>query len=103
RRRQTSSDRDWSSDVCSSDLHALGPVDNVADYLAIGSGVVDLVTRAKLADVPEHGRNRAGVGRTTGVVVNVTGDNCGATGAWVEIGRASCRERVEVTVGDVGM
>src|SRR5206468_4828941 len=97
RRRHTRSDRDWSSDVCSSDLTAL-PVLAVAAALAqpaISSG------KAPPGAIPGIGPARPSV---------VQGPGYG-TYAWPvqgpvirgfepppEIGRASCRERVERSV-----
>src|SRR5438874_9437822 len=76
RRRHTRSLRDWSSDVCSSDLTNVvssNPGDVVLDPFA-GSGTT-LVVAKKL------GRRWIGF----------------------EIGRASCRERVEISVGVGGL
>src|SRR5690349_24674346 len=69
RRRHTSSLRDWSSDVCSSDLQR--PL--VEDELDV------------------EGRLGGGVERGDLLV----GEALGAQRRGVEIGRASCRERVE--------
>src|SRR5690349_25174542 len=72
RRRHTRSLRDWSSDVCSSDLH--GPT---------------LGRMARYFDVhPQDPQPRA----IAQVVDLLRG------GGLVEIGRASCRERVEISV-----
>src|SRR5437868_8796960 len=65
RRRHTRSKRDWSSDVCSSDLTCV--------------------------DVPTN----AQVDLTRTVTIEF---DANARGPW-EIGRASCRERVEMSVG----
>src|SRR5206468_5480096 len=93
RRRHTSSDRDWSSDVCSSDL----------------DGVRRALTNN--ADVVIRGRRFPLVGTVSmdNVTVDVgdaavePGDPAVVIGAGItaEIGRASCRERVEVAVGAV--
>src|SRR5206468_8734002 len=53
-RRHTRSDRDWSSDVCSSDLHGAvfregGPVRGTADRDVIASQPVDEVVAALVA------------------------------------------------------
>src|SRR5699024_11578067 len=95
RRRHTRSKRDWSSDVCSSDLvagnHALAE-----DVVELGRGVAlellghgavavaavlpQLLDDAKLLDIP--GDRRLGGGK--------------AAGLQLQIGRASCREREKV-------
>src|SRR5699024_11616085 len=87
RRRHTSSKRDWSSDVCSSDLcdqPAAAPV-------LVGE---DHVTVLEYTDVryAEYPRDLAGEEEisplTAGYIIK----------AEVEIGRASCRERVRSRV-----
>src|SRR5206468_11832334 len=72
RRRHTSSDRDWSSDVCSSDLAE-------DRWPALGQAGLRL-----LLEVPDG-------------PVWVAGDPTRL--AQVQIGRASCRERVVLSVG----
>src|SRR3989440_6211125 len=81
RRRHTRSDRDWSSDVCSSDLAATRPGETVSGSVVnVGAGA-----RTSLLDLIEL------VGEITGRELTYQrlpareGD---------EIGRASCRERV---------
>src|SRR5206468_11814365 len=68
RRRHTRSDRDWSSDVCSSDLSFVTwPTSSTATPALLAARMI-----------------------------------CEATSrTWPKIGRASCRERVEITVVDV--
>src|SRR5690606_39296991 len=90
RRRHTSFSRDWSSDVCSSDLY--GPQQLPA--YAAGQDPAGLYVRYAARDVvyllgsadtnPEdHGLDK----------------RCGAEAQGAtQIGRASCRERVETTV-----
>src|SRR5687768_18449685 len=72
RRRHTRCSRDWSSDVCSSDLNDVLKGGSGADALIGGSGN-DIYYVDNAGDV-------------------VTEDG-------VQIGRASCRQRVEVSVG----
>src|SRR5699024_12023463 len=67
KRRHTRSKRDWSSDVCSSDLAA-----EAAKRLGVSCGIVDL----SLALTP------------------AVGDSVAHILEEIEIGRASCRERV---------
>src|SRR5206468_7891828 len=98
RRRHTRSDRDWSSDVCSSDL--------TRNHYVSGQGEIGL--RVKLGE-------RLGIGaknELTGVLQQQRDANggdehreCGAIAqrAVSEIGRASCREGVERGVGEVGV
>src|SRR5206468_9803643 len=90
RRRHTRSDRDWSSDVCSSDLRWLNAAGEQARQ----------TVRGQLADVPIAGhlatdglwaRLRGGVTRVVPLLID-----SGSRVVWppvVEIGRASCRER----------
>src|SRR5207245_7377112 len=102
-RRHTRCYRDWSSDVCSSDLsavwHALawalfgaayvGAVVFVASVLAASPGDVLLVLAA-------GSRLSAYIGGTVGEIGFLRG-------IWLEeIGRASCRERVEERGEGVG-
>src|SRR5207245_5557340 len=81
RRRHTRCYRDWSSDVCSSDLFILVAAFNASD----------LVYRKEqmLAPVPAH------IGANA-----VFNQDEVAAGAPAEIGRASCRERGEISVGE---
>src|SRR5690349_25112529 len=72
RRRHTRSLRDWSSDVCSSDLGGPGNVDN---------------------EGPELGKLFRDLQQA-----NITVYAFDVRGLPVEIGRASCRERVSITV-----
>src|SRR3989440_6436897 len=80
RRRHTRSDRDWSSDVCSSDLNAVVTVNPNA-----------------LREAEERDRERA-QGKLRGPLHGIAialKDNIHTTDMpTTEIGRASCRERV---------
>src|SRR5690606_39457593 len=85
RRRHTRFSRDWSSDVCSSDLHQFG------DGCLTARG-------EKRADVEDAEQaavrfDDIEVERLAGVRVRVAEVLDGLAG---QIGRASCRERVEV-------
>src|SRR2546429_7280337 len=91
RRRHTRCSRDWSSDVCSSDL---GPVEirrlrAVPDEVARGAGHGCLVCHPPTVD---HQGRAADV---RGVVRGEEGDR--------QIGRASCRERGEISVVAVSL
>src|SRR5207247_5475626 len=97
-RRHTRSTRDWSSDVCSSDLAIRAPIPgrtgrlllragnlvraNSADPLVVINQIHPILVRfavpqQSLGDLQRYRKNRLPV--------------------LVKIGRASCRERVEVT------
>src|SRR5207247_7167684 len=91
RRRHTRSTRDWSSDVCSSDLGDLGHLHR-GDARHRGrpaAGGLLLEGRDPLAGVLEPARERGAVGD-------------GRAGRGAQIGRASCRERVWVWGGGGG-
>src|SRR3989440_7049158 len=82
RRRHTRSDRDWSSDVCSSDL---------------SSGISTLDELTRVVDIPEEDEHptdaAAASRRSAGGGKARSGSPQGAAMAF-KIGRASCRERV---------
>src|SRR5207253_8106091 len=97
RRRHTRWPRDWSSDVCSSDLRADARVDRMRRDLAV-------------ADAGGAGRDRTvGAGAVRRIAEDLAADQLPAVvvvvmderwARWTdEIGRASCRERVERAVG----
>src|SRR5690606_40788249 len=85
RRRHTRFSRDWSSDVCSSDLVEFNNHHLVVRPQLIDEGdsgrpdLIDLVLRRRACIQKKNGRERL-------------------FGGAEEIGRASCRERVEVSV-----
>src|SRR5699024_11256904 len=84
RRRHTRSKRDWSSDVCSSDLHRTGHAE--ADQVGAMAQIAQLLLRTRLPDAVGH--------RGQPVAEALMGALVGVEGAAAEIGRASCRERV---------
>src|SRR5262245_63656832 len=90
RRRHTRCLSDWSSDVCSSDLeNATAEVRSVVSYLPAllrAAGVTLALSILAMALAIAAGTSVA-AGRVYG--------------PWLEIGRASCRERGEVGVGGV--
>src|SRR5207245_8599358 len=94
RRRHTRCYRDWSSDVCSSDLEA-----NVAICDMAGTNVNPDVMLG--SDVPDGTRVTVNTSRIAdgdiGFVINFNG--AGSVPP-VKIGRASCREREEIWVGE---
>src|SRR3712207_9531241 len=84
RRRHTRYWRDWSSDVCSSDLDA----PKIAETARPGKAFppqIDAPGGPPLHS-PVHLRDGFLSERTNGK-------------SWLKIGRASCRERVEISVG----
>src|SRR5207248_6567414 len=93
RRRHTRSYGDWSSDVCSSDLDALGNWQGATrEWLGLGFARDVLPPTA----VPGQNAGNAGsnfVNPNAILILQQPADRN------AEIGRASCRERVEVTVG----
>src|SRR5436309_970797 len=98
RRRHTRFSRDWSSDVCSSDLH--GTEDAASDRAGTGGGpqrhaAQDKRERGHEEGAPTHtDAFERGVDERHALLVRGLGELDD------EIGRASCRERVGVWVGD---
>src|SRR5699024_11413653 len=97
RRRHTRSKRDWSSDVCSSDLTG-------ATWLipALPISVAPKGTPARPA-VDDEGRGDEGMllsVHDSGALPEIPPPSNGAfdDGAALEIGRAACRERVQSTL-----
>src|SRR5437868_14211796 len=89
RRRHTRSKRDWSSDVCSSDLqHALVGIGNA------------LAHEVFAGDAEMHGAARQLRGD---LACREIGDLDIVEAGDGEIGRASCRERVWIAVGAGGV
>src|SRR5205807_5399398 len=86
RRRHTRLQGDWSSDVCSSDLSTVRASSSVVSRP--GNSAMPLRSSSRVRAIccwPRH---------SSPVVMSV--------GGWSQIGRASCRERVEVSGGGVG-
>src|SRR2546428_8479013 len=96
RRRHTRSDRDWSSDVCSSDLQGAAAIDirgeGAPDDVRLNSNctIRDFRVAGELAG------DFQGQAEWTGKQVRLEGRARGPGGLvrFDEIGRASCRERV---------
>src|SRR3712207_8131755 len=83
RRRHTRYWRDWSSDVCSSDLMLIRP------------GTVELMEKAlQLGAQVVGGLDPAGIDRDPKGHLDIVFGLAERYGVPVEIGRASCRERV---------
>src|SRR5690606_40727329 len=97
--RHTSFSRDWSSDVCSSDLIRRTGIRHpnvLALHWAIGSAVFTLFGAGLLGlahTFPDINK------WTHGTLITAMHGHAAFYGAYVmiEIGRASCRERVEYT------
>src|SRR5207249_8019134 len=100
RRRHTRSKRDWSSDVCSSDLT---PPNLGGSWR---SGLRALALGGKLALLPRRAQRDLWdlVTRSAGVLLDwwFESDPIKAAFGFDEIGRASCRERVEIAGGARG-
>src|SRR3712207_9335852 len=82
RRRHTRYWRDWSSDVCSSDLFEAG-VPMTAQAIGLGAAV-GYLERLGMDKVEEHEK------AITAYALAKLAD--------IQIGRASCRERVQISV-----
>src|SRR5206468_8524696 len=95
RRRHTRSDRDWSSDVCSSDLTEIEALFRTARDADYGEIVAD--AQRLLKAVPSGGRRGQTDGRG-----QMTADlnRLKRRLADIKIGRASCRERGKSSVVD---
>src|SRR5690606_39341718 len=98
-RRHTRFSRDWSSDVCSSDLVPAGtPVGNasywekIGDYDSLGQAVASLLVRMSNAEVSLDDLTGELIAQSQEILA-LQSDLTG-----LEIGRASCRERVWVQV-----
>src|SRR5699024_11361442 len=85
RRRHTRSKRDWSSDVCSSDLE----FSDRAEKYIVKDGNKLIIGTGDLDDGYSHQIKK--------------GENWIGSYDSNEIGRASCRERVWIAVGAVGL
>src|SRR5688572_31409387 len=101
RRRHTRFDCDWSSDVCSSDLGPLGKVsNNVAEYTGLIEGLRAVLDLGLAQDATVEVRMDSKL-----VVEQMTGrwkiKHADMRRLALEIGRASCRERVWSAVGAV--
>src|SRR5207249_8764034 len=95
RRRHTRSKRDWSSDVCSSDLHPTKAEVRFRDRWTVERAVESAARRALGTT-----ESAASIGAGSWVQRTWSPTPAGVrTDANVEIGRASCRERVEIDVG----
>src|SRR5690606_41034243 len=93
--------RDWSSDVCSSDLGLLGRVIDGAGEPLDGRGPLYLDDHVRLTGTPMNPLLREPIERTLDVGIRainslLTVGRGQRLGLFAEIGRASCREGVEV-------
>src|SRR5699024_11320991 len=89
RRRHTRSKRDWSSDVCSSDLRSIARAWEMmlkTLLCAARDCGINIISHARAIDL---------LTTADGTVCGVRGFHNGHVGRWLEIGRASCRERGE--------
>src|SRR5207249_8562452 len=95
RRRHTRSKRDWSSDVCSSDLIGRDMTDPAKHLAQLNVGRLRYeLDDPCLADFLDNlARVNAIAERSEGFVWRLEDET--------EIGRASCRERVEISVAGV--
>src|SRR5690606_40994219 len=96
RRRHTRFSRDWSSDVCSSDLQIRDESIHLLRPILLSRVAFTLVKNKTFdnADFLGFFRQVQHPVVTAGATVG-----CAADGAKGKIGRASCRERVEMSVG----
>src|SRR5256885_11778109 len=97
RRQHTKLQGDWSSDVCSSDLYAYAWALANIEYIVQADGMGDV----------ERILDRIGAGMATETalrdVLHSGYDDLMQSAAEYQIGRGSCRERVEISVGAVSL
>src|SRR5690606_41177414 len=100
RRRHTRFSRDWSSDVCSSDLR----------YVTYASTIKDMLQRVQVrATESAAGKSTADLAKVQGAHMEADAQAKALAAAQEEakkkgqIGRASCRERVEMAVVGVAL
>src|SRR5207249_5215519 len=98
-RRHTRSKRDWSSDVCSSDLNEKEQMQQLLDagYTTILSGGGPAEGNLTLKDHVEKGLIKGPRIIPSGTI-NLANNTPEKARAEVQIGRASCRERGENAV-----
>src|SRR5207253_6622657 len=100
RRRHTRWPRDWSSDVCSSDLISPDRNKNMAANVELLNRVMDRIDNAPEGEWDQSSWCSCFAGQTAkelGYSTEWQFDELG------QIGRASCRERGEMTGGDGGV
>src|SRR5690606_40493253 len=95
RRRHTRFSRDWSSDVCSSDLDSEMNTRIVPGGSSVRSGAY--IGRNVTMMPPMYVNTGAYVDDGTMIDSHALVGSCAQVGK--QIGRASCRERVEMSVG----
>src|SRR5690606_40722746 len=92
RRRHTRFSRDWSSDVCSSDLVIFSTVFNIHLFIPVVSIHAKPAMVCNLTGTPAKNAAHIPINPAFGVCV------CTMSGFTFQIGRASCREGGEVSV-----
>src|SRR5699024_11281892 len=85
RRRHTRSKRDWSSDVCSSDLSHSMRVSTSASSVTPAASAFEAICSGREAP--------------TSAVETLSLASTQATASWAKIGRASCRDREQMAGG----
>src|SRR5206468_6113683 len=94
RRRHTRSDRDWSSDVCSSDLWS--PTLTMTAFTAPALSTLISAASTTLVQTKTSMAHPISLTLMSNLLCDL--DDARFHGLEPEIGRASCRERVEVSV-----
>src|SRR5436305_5792689 len=89
RRRHTRCGRDWSSDVCSSDLTYRSVISDGTNYWASGANGVNYITAAGVVTSLNSGNVRE---------IEIYNGSLYVSSGSTKIGRASCRERGETGV-----
>src|SRR5690606_40211557 len=101
RRRHTRFSRDWSSDVCSSDLKNLKFRGGEVEFVYQPDTHFNATFNVAFIDGRFDNSSASQAGGTSIYNLYALGAGPGGLGNGLEIGRASCRERVEMWVGTV--
>src|SRR5690606_40949439 len=97
RRRHTRFSRDWSSDVCSSDLpFTVNPGFSFNGYTNANGQSVSQSTYSSAGKIQPNLKPQRKISKELGLEMRFLDNRVGLD----EIGRASCRERGEVLVGE---
>src|SRR5699024_11896928 len=95
RRRHTRSKRDWSSDVCSSDLNVPSKINIIDNVDVKDSALPEEILKLRRSDFYQEQKVKDQILRKLNVKIDRDKKKA------EKIGRASCRERVKIKEGAV--